>query len=467
MAEVFNEYLVKLGWDIDKGSFNNAQSFVGTFAKTVGNVAKNLAENIASSSVYSAKSIGEGIASIAKFVNGVAQADNATAEFARKMWTTKENALSFNNALEAMGKTMDDVFYMTPEEFNYLNELRDLGKSIQAPKELDTMLQKVRGINQEVNKLKVMLSYGKQWVSYYLLKYMGTDIDTIRQKLSDFNNWIRNNIPKIASIIAKPLYTIYRYGKVIFNLIESLASSLKKLWDSMSAGQRGIVKFGAGFLALLKSGPIGLFIAAILFIIELLDDIQTWKRGGKSLFGDVYDSIFGGENKNFSGIAGTIQRFVNLKDDLLEILDHIKQIGINLGLWGDEVDGVTIAIDMLNAALNTVWFICKSILEVINFILSGIQAMTGGVYDLDQNNPWRLNDEAQYRYIYQMSGGNMPDYQTWLASQGVGGNTNTTNNNTQNITANIEVKDSGNPKQTGNAVADSIVRIRGQYGAFY
>ena len=467
MAETFQEYLVKLGWNVDKQSFSSATSFIKSFASTVNNINKNIIGSVVSASSETYGIFKDIFTNLIKFTNGVAQADNATAEFARKMWTTKENALSFNTALNALGKSMDDVFTMTPEEFQYLTELRNLGKNIQPPKELYNMLKTVRQINNEFNKLKVMFSYGKQWVTYYFLKYMGTDLETIRNKFAKLNEWLMQNLPKIASFIAKIFYTIYRYGKVIFNVIESVVKSLKDLWDSMDAGQRGLVKFGAGFLALLKMGPIGLFIAAILFIIELLDDIQTWKRGGKSLFGDVYDSVFGGENKKFSGIAGTIQRFVELKDLVLEILDHIKKIGANLGLWGDDVDGVTIAAEGLKAALDILYAACRVILEIINFIVSGIQAITGGVYDLAKDNPWRINDENQYNYLRTMSGYQMPTYQEFLAMQGVGGGGNTTNNNSMTISPNIEVNEAQSAAATGDAVAQAMINLRNQYGAFF
>ena len=467
MAETFQEYLVKLGWSVDKQSFSSATDFIKSFASSVNNINKNIVSSFISASSETYDVFKDLFTNLIKFANGVAQADNATAEFARKMWTTKENALSFNTALNALGKEMDDVFTMTPEEFQYLIELRDLGKNIQPPKELYNMLKTVRQINNEFNKLKVMFSYGKQWVAYYFLKYMGTDLETIRNKFAKLNEWLMQNLPKISSFIANIFYTIYRYGKVIFNVIEDVVKSLKDLWDSMDAGQRGLAKFGAGFLALLKMGPIGLFIAAILFIIELLDDIQTWKRGGKSLFGDVYDSVFGGENKKFSGIAGTIQRFVELKDLVLEILEHIKQIGVNLGLWGDDVDGVTVAAEGLKAALDVLYAACRVILEFINLIVSGIQAATGGVYDLAEDNPWRINDENQYNYLRAMSGYQMPTYQEFLAMQGVGGGGNTTNNNSMTISPNIQVNEARSAAETGDEVAQAIINIRNQYGAFF
>lgn len=358
-ADTLKEYLIKLGWDVDEVGYDRALGKVGQFEVKSKSLFGRIANYTIQSSAYVLSFITTVDTAIVKLFSSVAQADLATERFARQMWTTEENARSFQAALDAIGaNSYEDLFWMTPEEYSRFQQLRSLGNQLQAPAELNDMLKKIRDIQFEFNRMKVIANYATQWVVYYLSKYLGTDIQNVHDLLRNFNDWVIRNLPQITEKIAKFLANVYKLGRAgawaIGNLIELIA----KLWSHLSGGAKATIAFGAGFAALLKTGPIGMFMAAIVGLLLLLEDLYTYMHGGDSLFGDFWEKLLTWKNDNSGKIGELTDDLSDLGDTLRGILTTIGNIigkgGELVGKfvsWADKVGILGAAFDLLKATL--------------------------------------------------------------------------------------------------------------------
>lgn len=408
-GETLKQYLVKLGWDIDSLGLAKANKAIGDFGTKIAGLGLKLVNSFVSASTAVVGFSIDANRAVLDLMKNVADADLSVERFARRMWTSKENARNFTNALDAMGASMEDIYYMTPEEFEYFMELRDFGSQLKAPDELQNTLKLIRSIGQEVNKLKVIFSNATQWVVYYLGKFMGKDLQDMKSFFQSINNWLAEHLPQITEKIANFLYILYRLGKTIFQVFTTVIDLFSRLFSSLEAGQRKVIGLAAGFVSLLTMGPIGVFIAALLGLLLLLDDFFVWQKGGKSVLGDTWQSLttmF--SHIDTSGLEEVKNKFGQIGEKFDAIGKKFYELSQKFLKWADEVGLVQ---KMFDALMQTL----ELIADILDFILSGIMAITGDVYSLEEGNPWRLNDEAQYNYLNAMSGGRLPEYDDYVA----------------------------------------------------
>lgn len=379
-AESLQEYLVKLGWDVDKKSFREAMSSMQGFEKESGNFVKKLGKNLTNAGQLLFATISAGSLFVADILDKVSDADRATERFARKMWTTKENARALTTALEAMNASYEDIFWMTPEEYDRMMGLKSFGSKLEAPEELNETLKLVRDIQYEFSRLKVMAEYAQRWVAYYLGRYLGTDLEEIGEKFRNFNDWLAEHIPAIAEKVARVLTVLIRLGKTGVRGLQDLLTLLGRLWNSLSSGSQMVVGFGAAFLGLLKMGPIGLFIGALFLILTLLEDFYAWKDGKPSAFTGLWEGLQ--DWKNGLNETGELDKFIEKVDGLvgsvLRFFDALVKFGGAVGKWADDVGILSAAYEFFKDVLDGV----KGILDTIADLLYSV---TGNLDKLSEN----------------------------------------------------------------------------------
>lgn len=388
-AESLKEYLVKLGWDLDEKGFRKAieqfSDFEGKADGFVGKLTKRLAT--AGGIVFSI--ISSTAVATGKLLDSVSDADRATERFARRMWTTKENARSFLTALDAMDAEYEDIFYMTPEEYQRFISLKNFGQGLEAPAELNETLKLVRDIQYEFSRLKVIANYGTQWIAYYIGRYMGADLEEIGTKFRDFNDWLTQHIPPIAEKIARVLTTTIRLGKAGVRFITDLVNVLGKLWDKMSDGTKATVGFGAAFLGLLKMGPIGLFIGALFLILTLLEDFYNWKDGKPSAFTGMWEDL--SDWKKGLEQTGEIDEWITRIDHLVEsfgkLLMSIGKFGKSVYRWADDIGVLKFAYEGFKAVLDIVSYLIDDISSGLRTISDLISIASGRPEDVSEGSP--------------------------------------------------------------------------------
>lgn len=395
MADTLQEYLVKLGWDVDNLGMNAAKNKLKSFSNQVSGMGNSIAGSffVAGGAVVSF--ITTVSLAMTSLLDSTAQADLAVERFARRMWTTEENARSFLAALDAMDAEYKDIFYMTPEEYGRLMDLKNLGKSLTAPAGLQEGLKLVRDIRHEFNRLKVVANYATQWVSFYLTKFLGTDLKNIKNGFKEFNNYVMQNIPIWTEKIALFFTMIFKLGKAAVETIQRLGDVLGKFIGSLSTRTKAIGGVVLGFIGLFKMGPIGVFIAGLLTLLALLDDFYTWERGGKSLLGKTWEKLSSFQDGFFDEtkkrqIDDFIGKIGKLLDSIIDvgaaIGDVIAAIGELLDSWGvfDRIWDATLTV--LNTVADALQTIADLILVISgNFDKLSPDSMFRRVLALDEN----------------------------------------------------------------------------------
>lgn len=337
-SETLKEYLVKLGWNVDKSGFDNASSLVDKFSAKLISRAGKMGTAFISTSASMVKASLATVEAISDIAFSVAEADTAVERLARKYWLSEQAARSLKNAQDQLGISVEDLMYATDEEYKRFLELNAYGKSLEAPKALDDTLVKIRDIQFEFAKLGTILNYGKRWFMYYLGEYLGVDVDQIIVKFKSFNDWLRTNLPKITQKLAKIVALGWRFAKTVLTLVYNLGKGILQIVQNLgTSGVAAILALAAAF-KLIAMGPLGLVLLGLTAIVLLLDDFLGWKEGRNSLFDwsaveEPINDLWGSITGLADSVGDLISSFFNLfsaidgeKSDLQWLADILQTI---------------------------------------------------------------------------------------------------------------------------------------------
>lgn len=330
-AETMKEYLVKIGWDVDENGFKKSLGIVNSVAGRLSGKAANIASSFVKASGLIANVLVTVNESLLEVVETTAELDLQTERLARQYWTTEQNARSFSTALKALGKDTSDLMYMTAEEYRRFVELNKLGRTLEAPKELDTYLQQVRGLNFEINRLKMIFQYGTRWAVYWISLFTGNDVENFTQKLRNLGDYIIKNIQPITQKIAKFFEIFYRLGKAGIKLLAAFGKGIIWLVDLFDSQITRTIAVIALFSKVLLASPLNMFITALVLLLLLIDDYMTWQRGGESaLDWSKFDESLNNLKNTLNGLKEELQPIKDLLDsiwgDFLSNLDPVEEL---------------------------------------------------------------------------------------------------------------------------------------------
>lgn len=315
---VIKEYLVSLGFNVNKNSLSDALDTVNFGTDKMVSMVSKMTSSLAKGTVGIITLVSSAVVAVGKLIVSVADADMQMQNAANSMWMNVDAYRVTEDAVTSLGYSMNELSTIArnPELTARFKELVSLGQQTSEPKELDSMLKKVRDVTFEFDKMKVIAKNGVRQIVYYFMKYLGVDIDEIRAKLSNFNKFLQENLPKISAVIAKVLYYIYRIGKAIAYVVSLGAKLISGAYNFMKKFPATFKVFiGVIGAILLTINPIlTIILAGLSAIVLLIDDYMTWKRGGKSLFGDKWQGVEGFLNKAkgvLEWIFEQIERAVN------------------------------------------------------------------------------------------------------------------------------------------------------------
>ena len=295
LRNVMKEYLVSLGFNVDRNKLSDALDVVKLGEGKISSLVSKMSTSLGKGTAGIVTMIASAVVAVGKFTISVAEADMATQNAANSMWMNVDAYRVTQNAVESLGYSMNELSTIArnPELTNRFSELVELGKQTAAPKELDSMLKKVRDVTFEFDKMQVIAKNGIRQIVYYFLKYLGVDLDNMQNKLASVNKFLQENLPKIAAAIAKVLYYIYRVGKAIGYVISLGAKLIGGIYNFMKKFPSTFKVFiGIISAILLAINPVlTIILAGLSAIILLIDDYMTWQRGGKSYFGDSWKKV--------------------------------------------------------------------------------------------------------------------------------------------------------------------------------
>ena len=375
-TESLKEYLVKIGFNADKASFSNSVAKVKEINTKILDIKNNssgmsAAFTKASLSMHAGVmlvvgALVEGNKVIANFLSSMAKEDLAIEKQARKFYAAEKSVRAYQYSLDALGESESDLFYMTDEQYDRFLKMNSLAKSLEAPKEADDTLKKVRDIQFEFSKLNLTFQYLKRWVVYFIGKLSGGTLDRIRNKLAKLNEAFQKNMPKIAEFIAKVANVFIRLGEAAVNVVGFIIDGISHLVSGIDTGSIKILGIITALAIAIISGPIGWITAAIVGVLLLIDDFMTWQRGGKSLID------WGGAGNLFSekGLFGSLGKSIfSIFEPVLELIKTVLEIlkPILEAIAPYIVDALKITVKVLSFIFN----IISSLLGALNWALRG------------------------------------------------------------------------------------------------
>jgi hypothetical protein len=365
VIETIKDYLVSLGFAVDKSSYNEATKVMDEAGQSVTKFAGKAVTQFATAGAAVVSFAVTATIGIAKFLDGLGKAAIQNEILARQLWTTEQNAMAFNATLKAMGVELKDL-YLSPTLMNQFMELRKEAASLPPPADYKTEMQLIQSVSFEFTRMKLEATYAMQWIGYYLVKYMSGPIEQVKKLLQDINGVIIKEMPSWTKTVAQVMSWFAQFGITTVRAIKDVL----RVFDDIGQGIPKNIKLIGGALAalglIIETGPIGMMIAGFTLLILLINDFYTYLDGGDSLLGPFWkkmqdaigsfqgaiDSVktsvkgfFDDLNKNGT-LDNFVQTFQNTFDIIKQIFEGAKKWVSDL--W-DELQKQGVLTDLKNS----------------------------------------------------------------------------------------------------------------------
>lgn len=237
---IIQEYLVSLGFDVDKKSFNEANKALDTLERIISRFKQSFADNAVikkfadtfntvlddlsgkiSQFLMSNRGLVIGVigaigaavvalgaiitAATYKFISNMAKADMQIQIFARRMFTTVENARSLKAVMDAMGVSdvdqLKDVA-MNPELRAQFMELRKLSAGLALNDNAQQGFRNIRALNFEFTKLNVFMNMFWQNLAGKLGYILEGPLKSLTNWFEGVGNFMSATLPRLGDMFA-------------------------------------------------------------------------------------------------------------------------------------------------------------------------------------------------------------------------------------------------------------------------
>lgn len=298
------EYLVSIGWQVDKKSFAEALGSLSQFKDTSKILSMNAGQLLLKAASSFIKIGWQVTKTIFDMSTAMAQTDITVERFARATASSERTARAYMRTMEALGQdatSFEDLFLMTNEEYARFKDIYALSQRLEAPQGLQDTLVSVRDIQHEINRFKIILQYAGDWFIYFLGEQIGVEVDDLKQGLKDINDYLVENIQpntkKLAEFVAPFL-------KIIIKILTWLTKVGSKIIEIGSESQ--IFESVGGFLDSIGNALSTIF--ELLNMILGLDGDLSSLSATFEIIGAVLDAI----STIINGIADTIKFIIAL-----------------------------------------------------------------------------------------------------------------------------------------------------------
>lgn len=334
------EYLVSIGWQVDKKSFAEALGSLSQFKDTSKILSMNAGQLLLKAASSFIKIGWQVTKTIFDMSTAMAQTDITVERFARATASSERTARAYMRTMEALGQdatSFEDLFLMTNEEYARFKDIYALSQRLEAPQGLQDTLVSIRDIQHEINKFKIILQYAGDWFVYFLGEQLGVEIDDLKQGLKGINDYLEENIQpntkKLAEFIAPFLRIIIEIltwlTKVGTKIMEigsesEVFETVGDLLDSIGNALSTIFELLNLILGL--DGDLNSLAATFEIIGAVLDAISTIINGiadtikfiialikGEN-FVDAFEKSYSNTAESFNRGRGHIDRLLGLQD---------------------------------------------------------------------------------------------------------------------------------------------------------
>ena len=275
MSNILEEYLVRIGAEVDKDAFAGAAQAISKLSGMLGKLG----------TILKYGGIFVGLAKVTEAVidniKAVASADLEYQKLAQSMWVTKDTAKTLSVVLKTMGASQEDVAWV-PELREQFFRLRQEMAELSTPADADNQLAWIREIGYDVQSLQLKLKMFKEWVVYYLIK----ELQPYIKEFQDFIRWLNDkfgkNLPALARKVASVLASVVRVAMSLVKALKWLFEGIYNFIDALPSKTKALVAVFAVVGAAIMAGPFGLMMMAIGTALIMLEDFFGYLEGRES-----------------------------------------------------------------------------------------------------------------------------------------------------------------------------------------
>ncbi len=275
MSNILEEYLVRIGAEVDKDAFAGAAKAINNLSGMLGKLG----------SILKYGGIFVGLAKVTEAVidniKAVASADLEYQKLAQSMWVTKDTAKTLSVVLKTMGASQEDVAWV-PELREQFFRLRQEMAELSTPADADNQLAWIREIGYDVQSLQLKLKMFKEWVVYYLIKELQPYIKEFQEFISWLNDKFGKNLPALARKVASVLASVVRVAMSLVKALKWLFEGIYNFIDALPSKTKALVAVFAVVGAAIMAGPFGLMMMAIGTALIMLEDFFGYLEGRES-----------------------------------------------------------------------------------------------------------------------------------------------------------------------------------------
>ncbi len=275
MSNILEEYLVRIGAEVDKDAFAGAAQAISKLSGMLGKLG----------TILKYGGIFVGLAKVTEAVidniKAVASADLEYQKLAQSMWVTKDTAKTLSVVLKTMGASQEDVAWV-PELREQFFRLRQEMAELSTPADADGQLAWIREIGYDVQSLQLKLKMFKEWVVYYLIK----ELQPYIKEFQDFIRWLNDkfgkSLPTLARKVASVLASVVRVAMSLVKALKWVFEGIYNFIDALPSKTKALVAIFAVVGAAIMAGPFGLMMMAIGTALIMLEDFFGYLEGRES-----------------------------------------------------------------------------------------------------------------------------------------------------------------------------------------
>lgn len=275
MSNILEEYLVRIGAEVDKDAFAGAAKAINNLSGMLGKLG----------SILKYGAIFAGLAKVTEAVidniKAVASADLEYQKLAQSMWVTKDTAKTLSVVLKTMGASQEDVAWV-PELREQFFRLRQEMAELSTPADADNQLAWIREIGYDIQSLQLKLKMFKEWVVYYLIKELQPYIKEFQKFIRWLNDKFGKNLPTIARKVASVLASVVRVTMSLVKALKWVFEGIYNFIDALPSKTKALVAVFAVVGAAIMAGPFGLMMMAIGTALIMLEDFFGYLEGRES-----------------------------------------------------------------------------------------------------------------------------------------------------------------------------------------
>lgn len=275
MSNILEEYLVRIGAEVDKDAFAGAAQAISKLSGMLGKLG----------TILKYGGIFVGLAKVTEAVidniKAVASADLEYQKLAQSMWVTKDTAKTLSVVLKTMGASQEDVAWV-PELREQFFRLRQEMAELSTPADADNQLSWIREIGYDVQSLQLKLKMFKEWVVYYLIKELQPYIKEFQEFIRWLNDKFGKSLPALARKVASVLASVVRVTMSLVKALKWLFEGIYNFIDALPSKTKALVAVFAVVGAAIMAGPFGLMMMAIGTALIMLEDFFGYLEGRES-----------------------------------------------------------------------------------------------------------------------------------------------------------------------------------------